>query len=192
MEKTLILASTSPRRAKILALGGYRFRTVRPSGGEETAETEPERFVRTLSERKALSVAAEFPEFPVIGADTAVFLDNAVLGKPKDSADAACMLSRLSGREHEVLTGVTVILGEKQITFCEKTKVRFVNIPPELIARYAKSGESLDKAGGYAIQGRGAVFIESITGDFFNVAGLPLCRLSGVLRQEFGVEPFEA
>lgn len=190
MEKALILASTSPRRSGILEQAGYRFRVEKPDTNENSDEKDPALFVEELSARKAAFVGQKFPEAVCVGADTAVFIDGAILGKPKDADDAVRMLSRLSGRTHEVFTGVTVVSGSKKVTFSERTKVKFIDASPEFIVRYVATGEPLGKAGAYAIQGRGAVLVESVEGDYYSVVGLPLSRLSRVLRESFDIWAF--
>ena len=127
------------------------------------------------------------PEDIVIAADTIVYLDGVILGKPKDTADAARMLAALSGREHIVYTGVAVLRGGETRLAAEHTAVRFRTLTPAEITRYIATGEPMDKAGAYGIQGRGALFVAHLDGDYFNVMGLPLCRL-GQLLNELGVE----
>ncbi len=181
----LILASASPRRREILALCGLPFE-VRPGSGEERIRgTEPEEIVKELSAGKAAEAleGAEDGDI-VIGADTVVALDGAVMGKPKDEADACSMLKRLQGRAHQVCTGVTVCKkgsGECR-TFAETTTVRVLPMSDGEIREYVAAGESADKAGAYGIQGRFAVYVEGIEGDYQNVVGLPLARLYGYLK----------
>ena len=163
-----ILASGSPRRRELLEMLGVPNLTIRPAKGPERATpgAGPEQTVRELALHKAQEVAQTCaPEDIVIAADTIVYLDGVILGKPKDTADAARMLAALSGREHTVYTGVAVLRGGE-------TRL---------------AGEPMDKAGAYGIQGRGALFVEHLDGDYFNVMGLPLCRL-GQLLNELGVE----
>ena len=127
------------------------------------------------------------PEDIIIAADTIVYLDGAILGKPKDHDDAVRMLTALSGREHIVYTGVAVLRGGELRQAAEQTAVRFRTLMPAEIERYIATGEPMDKAGAYGIQGRGALFVAHLDGDYFNVMGLPLCRL-GQLLNELGVE----
>lgn len=185
----LILASASPRRREILmGMGLSDFRVV-PTDFDEGSVTErhPEERVRLTAEGKALTAARFRVDALVIAADTLVYLDGLPLGKPRDTEDAAAMLKTLSGREHLVATGVAVRLGEKLRSFTEVTRVRFRSLGDDEILRYIATGEPMDKAGAYGIQGLGALFVEGIEGDFYNVMGLPACRLALCLR-EFGVK----
>ena len=181
----LILASASPRRRELLEMLGVKHFEVIPALGEELPHPElsPAELVCELSRAKASEVAAavDDPEALIIGADTVVAIDNAVLGKPKDAGDAHCMLRLLSGRTHEVFTGVTVLHGGGVYTACERTAVRFRALTEGEIDAYVATGEPLDKAGAYGIQGKGSLFVEGIEGDFFNVMGLPLCLLGKIL-----------
>lgn len=178
----IILASGSPRRRELLNTLGLSF-TVHPAKGEEIAPdgAGPEEIVKALSRAKAEEVARQFPDKLIIAADTIVYLDGMVLGKPKDEDDAKAMLSKLSGRAHEVYTGVTVILEDKTICESECTKVIFRDVSAEEIASYVASGDPMDKAGAYGIQGKAALMVERLEGDYFNVMGLPLCRLGKML-----------
>lgn len=189
MKTEIILASASPRRRDILNMIGLPFR-VEVSGAEETREEgmSPELFVEQISLRKAADVAArQKEEALVIAADTIVVLGDQILTKPVDEADAIQMLTMLSGREHRVLTGVSVIRlrDGKAISVCEETKVHFRNLSREEIEHYVQTGEPMDKAGAYGLQGRASVMIDKIDGDFFNVVGLPICRLAQILKEEF-------
>ena len=179
----IILASGSPRRRELLNTLGLSF-TVCPAKGEETAPegAGPAEIVKALSRAKAGVVARQFAGELIIAADTIVYLDGRVLGKPKDEADARAMLSALSGRSHEVYTGVTVMLGEDTLCEAECTKVFFRELSAEEIDAYVASGDPMDKAGAYGIQGRAALMVEKIEGDYFNVMGLPLCRLGKMLK----------
>ena len=161
-----------------------------PAKGEEIAPegVSPGELVTALAAHKAREVAERCGEDDlVIGADTVVFLDGEVLGKPKDEGEAVRMLSRLSGRSHRVYTGLAIVRGGETVTEWEESEVRFRPLEPEEILRYVRSGEPMDKAGAYGAQGRGALLVERIDGDFFNVMGLPLCRL-GLMLQKQGVE----
>ena len=182
----IILASASPRRRELLEMLRVQSLEIVPAKGEEQPHPElgPEELVRELSRAKAaeIAVSAE-PEDVVIGADTVVALDGAVLGKPKDPADAKRMLTALSGREHSVFTGVTVIRGGSCLQRAEHSRVRFRELEEDEIDRYIQSGEPLDKAGAYGAQGLASLFVERIEGDFFNVMGLPLCLLGTMLKQ---------
>ncbi len=183
----IVLASASPRRQELLAQVGVSF-TVVPSGvSEEVAvPMTPAELVEHLAAIKARDVAARRPGALVIGSDTIVVVDGTVLGKPKDRADAISMLERLAGREHSVYTGVAVIAPDREQVSHERTAVRFRPLTRSQIERYVDSGEPMDKAGAYGIQGRGAALIESIVGDYFTVVGLPLCRTAQMLA-DFGV-----
>lgn len=179
----IILASGSPRRRELLNTLGLSF-TVRPAEGEEKAPegAGPEEIVKALSRAKAEEVGRQSDGRLVIAADTIVYLDGRVLGKPKDEADARAMLSALSGRAHEVYTGVTVLLGGDIICEAERTKVFFRELSQEEIDAYVASGDPMDKAGAYGIQGKASLMVERIEGDYFNVMGLPLCRLGKMLK----------
>ena len=168
---------------------GLPFR-IAVSGAEEKIETgtPPYLAVERLSLLKAADVAKSQPENAlVIGADTVVVLDGEILTKPSDEEDAARMLARLSGRQHSVLTGISVMRRRdgKAVSVFEETKVCFRALSEEEIMRYVSTGEPLDKAGAYGIQGRGSLLVEKIEGDYFNVVGLPVCRLARLLAEEF-------
>ncbi len=182
--KKIILASASPRRRELLTLIDMNFEVIPSKGREIMISNIPENVVSALSEQKAYEVWSCLPDrrdLIVIGADTVVSIDGKILGKPKDNEDAYSMLSMLSGREHEVFTGVTLITlerGEEIIkTFYESTKVTFMTLTDEEILDYIASGEPLDKAGAYGIQDGSAKFVTGINGDYYNVVGLPVCRL---------------
>lgn len=186
----LILASASPRRNELLRLITEDF-TVIPAMSEERADKTlpPAERVEQLARQKAEEISEKYPEDIVIGADTTVFCDGAALGKPKDAADAKRMLLMLSGREHSVITAVAFAQkGQTVRAFSEETKVEFYPLSDEEIDGYIKSGEPMDKAGAYGIQEKGALLIEEIKGDYFNVVGLPLCRLGKLLKKEFGID----
>ena len=188
----IVLASASPRRREILEGLGISFR-VAPSGADEDIPegTPPYLAVERLSLLKAADVAKdEKKNALVLGADTVVVLDGEILGKPKDEEDAVRMLTALSGREHSVLTGISVIRRSdgKGVSVYEETKVKFLELSKEQIKSYVKTGEPMDKAGAYAIQGKGSLLVEKIDGDYFNVVGLPVCRLSKMLAEEFDYE----
>ena len=181
----MILASQSPRRRELLGQMGFSF-TVRPAKGEELAHPEltPDQLVEELARQKALEVsAAAEADDVVVAADTVVAIDGVVLGKPRDKAHAAEMLSALSGREHTVYTGVAVKRGETLLVEHEATHVRFRPLTQWEIHLYIQTGEPMDKAGSYGIQGCGALLVEGIRGDYFNVVGLPICRLGRMLAQ---------
>lgn len=181
----MILASQSPRRRELLGQMGFSF-TVRPAKGEELPHPEltPAQLVEELARQKALEVSAEAASDDVVmAADTVVAIDGVVLGKPRDKAHAAEMLSALSGREHTVYTGVAVKRGETLLVEHEATQVRFRPLTEREIDLYIQTGEPMDKAGSYGIQGYGALLVEGIRGDYFNVVGLPICRLGRMLAQ---------
>ena len=186
----IVLASASPRRQELLRRVGLTdFRVMATAADESWDPTMgPEEVVGAISRRKArAALAAAAPGDLIITADTMVFLGEERLGKPRDEAEAFTMLSHLSGREHTVWTGVTVAREERLETEAEATRVLFRPLDPAEIRRYIATGEPMDKAGAYGIQGRGALLVAGIHGDFFNVMGLPLLRLSRMLRR-FGVE----
>jgi septum formation protein len=147
--------------------------------------TPPGKMVEELALRKAAAVAETHPEDTVIGADTIVALEQAdgweILGKPTDEANAREMLGKLSGRSHTVFTGVAVIRGRQRAAFVESAKVRFTPMTDAQIAAYVATGEPMDKAGAYGIQGKGALHVRGIEGDFYAVMGLPVCRLGEIL-----------
>ena len=181
----MILASQSPRRRELLGQMGFSF-TVRPAKGEELPHPEltPAQLVEELARQKALEVSAEAAsDDVVVAADTVVAIDGKVLGKPHDKAHAAQMLSALSGREHTVYTGVAVKRGKTLLVEHEATQVRFRPLTQREIDLYIQTGEPMDKAGSYGIQGCGALLVEGIRGDYFNVVGLPICRLGRMLAQ---------
>lgn len=187
----LILASASPRRMELLKLLGLDFEAL-PSGIEETSrigET-PEEHVLRLSAQKVLALSSSYPEAWVIGADTVVVLDGGFMGKPATIAEAKIMLKKLSGREHQVHTGFTIarkitdILLQEAVT----SSVFFKHISEEELNWYAGTDEPYDKAGGYALQGRGALFISRITGSYTNVIGLPLCEVVNLLKSAGAIE----
>lgn len=186
----IILASQSPRRKELLERMGIRdFETISPNVDESAFHgLPPEELVRRLSAEKAAAVAGKVGEDAiVIAADTVVALEGAVLGKPADELDAFKMLSALSGVRHQVYTGVTVCRGGEKQTAHEVTDVTFRELSEREIEDYIATGEPMDKAGAYGIQGYGALLIQGISGDYYNVMGLPVCRLSGML-SHFGVD----
>lgn len=185
----IILASASPRREQLLRQVGCEFR-VEVSQAEENnaADLPPAELVRVHALAKARAVAATAPAGEiVIGADTLVVLAGKVYGKPKSAADAESMLAELAGRTHSVWSGVAVVTAGRCLTEAVETKVTLARLTPEQIRRYVATGEPLDKAGAYAVQERGALFVERLAGCYFNVVGLPLQALSRLLAQ-VGVE----
>ncbi|WP_132013914.1 Maf family protein [Hydrogenispora ethanolica] len=188
--KPLILASTSPRRAELLRQIGVDFQIIPSQFAEEPppASVTPREYVIGLASHKAGQVAASLKEGIVIGADTVVVSEGVILGKPEDPAQAVAMLTALSGKEHSVFTGVACLeVPEGNVRlFAEETKVTFRRLQTAEIQSYVATGEPLDKAGAYGIQGKGALLVEQIQGCYFNVVGLPLSRLAAVLA-EMGV-----
>ena len=178
----LILASSSPRRRELLAKAGYTFE-VRAADIDESlhAGEQPKEYVQRLALEKAQTIAASNPNAVVLGADTTVVLEGEVLGKPADDADAERMLRLLSGRTHQVYTGLAVVQGAEHRIHVETTDVVFRAITDEELATYLGSGDAMDKAGAYGIQGYAARWIPRIEGDYFNVVGLPLSAVVGLL-----------
>ena len=178
----IILASKSPRRRELMELIGLPF-TVRVAQVDETMEDlPPEEAVAQLSRKKAEAVRQTLDEV-VIGTDTIVVLDGKILGKPEDATDAYRMLKFLSGRRHQVMTGVTVLLGGRCVSITEVTEVSFRQLTDGEILSYIASGDPMDKAGSYGIQSGGALFVDKIHGDYYNVVGLPVCRLHQILKE---------
>ena len=170
----LILASRSPQRRAILEQLGVDFRVEAPAGVEELTGGEPRRLVVENALRKARSVTGE----PVLGVDTAVVLDGRVYGKPRDEAEAETCLRRLSGRGHEVMSGIALRRGGAERTDVAVTRVRFRALESREISWYLRTGEWRGRAGGYAIQGRGAALVAGLEGDYLNVVGLPVPALA--------------
>ena len=180
----IVLASNSPRRKELLERIGIKDFKVSAPNVDESVEPglSPAEIVEQLSRRKAGAAAKRAgPNDLIIAADTVVALDGAVLGKPRNKGDAFAMLSALSGREHRVYTGVTVLRGERAVTEHEETAVQFRDLAPEEIRSYIAAGEPMDKAGAYGIQGLGALLVSGIRGDYCNVMGLPVFRLGRIL-----------
>ena len=179
----LILASQSPRRKELLGLFGIPF-TVRVADIDETMDPNaaPYDEVARVSRMKALAVPREEADI-VVAADTIVVCQGEVLGKPHDEAEAIAMLTMLSGKDHQVMTGMTVLKGQQCITCTEVTDLHFRDLSRQEIVRYVATGEPMDKAGAYGIQGGAALFCEKMNGDYYNVMGLPVCRLSQIFRQ---------
>ena len=178
----LVLASGSPRRRELLAAAGLEF-DVRPASVDETPRPDepPAAYVERLAEEKARAAWRKGER--TLGADTTVVVDGEILGKPADATDAERMLARLAGRGHDVLTGYCVFDGVQAQTGVENTRVVFHDMNQEEIAAYAASGEPLDKAGGYGIQGLASKFVERIEGCYFNVVGLPVSRVYALLKE---------
>jgi septum formation protein len=187
--RKIILASASPRRKEILSTTGLEFAVCKSNYEEDlTLSREPRALARFLSRKKAEDVAQKYSDAVVIAADTFIVYKDKLLGKPSGPDDARRMLKTLSGKAHSVITGFTVIdsRSNKKVSRSIDTKVYFRKITQAEIDAYVRSGEPIDKAGAYAIQGLGAVFIERIEGDFYNVVGLPICALAESLRT-FGI-----
>jgi len=184
----LILASGSPRRRELLEMLGLPFRVIVPAVDETRKTSEvPDRYVVRVARDKALAVARQEPGAVVLAADTAVVLRaEEVFGKPRSPEEAVAMLQRLAGRTHQVMSAVAVAQGERVEHAIDVTDVTFRSLPQRMIEDYVATGEALDKAGAYAVQGRGAALVEGIRGDFFGVMGLPL-RLALELLERFGM-----
>ncbi|MCA1606160.1 MAG: Maf family protein [Acidobacteria bacterium] len=178
LNQKLILASKSPRRAEILRAVGWEFEAIAADIDESRYPSEDAvSYVERLAKTKAETVARKHPEGLVLGADTVVVIDEEILGQPRDDEDARCMLRLLNSQWHEVLTGVALVCAGQEPEFVvahETTRVRFCEMSTDEIDRYVSTGEPRGKAGAYAIQGRGALFIAGIEGDYFNVVGLPV------------------
>jgi septum formation protein len=186
-KKSIVLASKSPRRRDILGNAGYKFIVMEA----DTDETPPKDMshsdaVTEIALRKALYVKENLnaENNIIIAADTMVCKDNSLLGKPRDEENAFFILKSLSGAWHTVLTGYSVLSGDKIMASCEETAVKFRCLSDREIKEYIKSGEPFDKAGAYGVQGRASAFVERIEGDFFNVMGLPVCKISVLLDSE--------
>ena len=179
----LILASASPRRQELLKLLGLPF-TVRVADIDETMDLSRSAFeeVARVSRQKALAVPRQADDV-IIAADTIVVCEGKILGKPRTEEDARQMLSLLSGRDHQVMTGCTILRGEQAVSFTEVTDLHFRPLSDREIDRYVASGEPMDKAGAYGIQGGAALFCSHMAGDYYNVMGLPLCTLVQKLAQ---------
>jgi septum formation protein len=187
MSLRIILASASPRRKELMNQVGLTPEIVPSTVEEMITSTQPELVVQELSQQKAADVARHYAgqDVVVLGADTVVSIDGEILGKPKDEEDAVRMLLKLSGRKHQVYTGVTLIINGdgEQITFAVKTDVHVYPITENEARRYVATGDPMDKAGAYGIQGTFAAYISGITGDYNNVVGLPVGHICQVLRE---------
>lgn len=174
----IILASASPRRSELMTLAGFRFDVICADIDEIVPEKAlPQEVVMSLALQKAQAVAKDHRKSAVVGSDTVVALDGKILGKPCSEKEAAEMLRSLSGRIHKVFTGVAIVCGEKVTSFFEETEVEFYPLTDQEILDYVATGEPMDKAGAYGIQGRGAVLVKRINGDYFNVMGLPISKV---------------
>lgn len=191
----LILASQSPRRREILENLGLPFRVITADVDESCTEKDPRRYVEELALRKGTAVferlSAEHQiddQTVILAADTVVAAEGEILGKPRDEADAAHMLHLLSGKTHQVISGIALLSSRHTAVASEVTGVRFAPLTDSNVAFYLASGEPYDKAGGYAVQGLASLFIDGLDGDYFNVVGLPVKRLHDLLRDEFGID----
>ena len=189
----IILASKSPRRLELLQMLGFDVKQCVSDFDESTVNiTEPSLLVQELSLKKAQSVSQNYPDTEyIVAADTVVELNGNILGKPKDENDAYAMLSSLSGQSHSVHTGLTVIHDGKTVSITETTLVTMRKISEYEIREYIATGDPMDKAGAYGIQGYAGSFIEKIDGDYYTVVGLPICHLTEILKNDFGTSIFE-
>lgn len=195
MKRRMVLASKSPRRRELLEMLGAQFEVITSDCDENITGLAPRDLVHELALRKAEAVYERLndPDAIVIGSDTIVTPDGVkALGKPRDRGDAVRTLTELSGKWHSVCTGIAVIgraadNTSKKIAETVETKVKFLDLTKEECERYADTGEPLDKAGSYGIQGRGGALVEKIDGDYYSVVGLPVSRLRVILRDEFGI-----
>ena len=189
----IILASASPRRKEILQNTNVKFKIMSSSIEELTLEGEsPYQMVMRLAFEKGMDVASRQKSDLVISADTIVVLDGIILGKPKDETEAKNMITNLSGRKHQVITGISLInldINKKVIDYVV-SNVKFKHLSEQDINDYISTKESLDKAGAYGIQGYGALLVDEIYGDYFNIVGLPISRLSDLLKQHFNINLF--
>ena len=187
----LILASSSPRRAEILTAVGWEYeKQIADIDETELPDEKPEDYVQRLAKEKAEAVAEKFTDALVLGADTIVVIENQIVGKPKDLADARRMIKMLSGNWHEVLTGVALIkVTEENFEIkvdLQRTRVKFAELSDAEIEFLIERGEPLDKAGAYAVQAQAALFIEQIEGDYWNVVGLPVSLVYELFKREKG------
>ena len=189
----IILASRSPRRREILSALGVQFEIVSADADESSDEADPACLVRELALRKGRATRELLDQEGqldrdtlIIAADTVVAVDGTILGKPSDEADARSMLARLSGRRHSVTSGIALLTADRETAASEETFVRFARISDAEIARYVASGEPMDKAGAYAVQGLASLWIEGLEGDYFSVVGLPVHRLNALLEEFLG------
>ena len=186
--KKIILASGSPRRKEILEMCGFDFEVIKSECEEKTTKSEPWEIVCELSKQKALDVKSKINGTDndgkiILGADTIVVLNGRIFGKPKNYDDAKNMLTALSGNMHSVFTGICIIKENEVVSAYEKTDVYFKAMSDKEIENYLNTNEPFDKAGSYAVQGKGAMFIERIDGDYFNVVGLPVSLVYDKLKE---------
>lgn len=180
----LILASASPRRQELLAFITKDFTVV----ASNISEIVPKNLKATkqpeyLSRLKALDISKKFPNDTIIGSDTSVIIGNTVLGKPKDKDHARDMLKLLSGKTHKVITGCTIVKGNRVVSFSVTSKVKFYKLTDSEIEDYISTDEPYDKAGSYAVQSKGGLFVKQIKGDYFNIVGLPIAKLNKKLKE---------
>lgn len=182
--KKIILASSSPRRRELLQTAGMEFEIQVKDVDESVPEgTPPAEAAKMTAAKKAAVIAEEYKNEIVIGADTIVVAGGIILGKPKDKADAVHMLKMLSGVEHEVITGVCIVCDGVSHSFAQISKVKFYDLTDEEIEAYVASGEPMDKAGSYGIQGLGCTLVERIEGDYFNIVGLPVAAVCRKIKE---------
>ncbi len=180
----IILASASPRRRELLSLAEIKFDLCIKNVDETIpAGMSPAQAAEHTAMKKAMAVSLINDEAIVLGADTIVVLDGEILGKPKDKDDAYAMLRKLSGKEHEVITGVCLAVGKQKTVFHSVSKVKFYELSETEIRHYVLTGEPMDKAGAYGIQGRGCTLVEKIEGDYFNIVGLPVARVAREIKK---------
>lgn len=192
----IILASKSPRRKEILEDLGLEFEVVVADADEDCDIKDPDLLVRTIAARKGRAVVdsvseKEFSDTLLIACDTLVYAEKEFLGKPKDKADAERMIKLLSGKTHQVISGIYLYLNGKEISKSAVTKVTFDKLDHSDIQKYISGKEPFDKAGAYAVQGMASVFIKGIEGDYFNVVGLPVNLLCKTLKEDFGIDVFD-
>jgi len=181
--KDIILASKSPRRIELFKKLNLAFSCITPDI-DETMDLSCglEKAVANIAFKKADSILKSHPNAIVIGADTIVTLENIILGKPKDKQDAFSMLRQLSAKTHKVMTGVCIMTENRMESFCDVSEVTFYPLTDEEIEKYIATGEPMDKAGAYGIQGQGALLVKHINGDFYSIMGLPIARINQILR----------
>ncbi len=184
----LILASSSPRRREMFKLIGLDFTVMVSEADENIVEQDPKKFVTALAKRKAEAVFKKRPDACVVGSDTVVLIDGRIIGKPKDRQDAFKILSTLNGRTHTVYTGLAVLAKNSEQLYCDETRVTFAKLSDEELWHYIGTGEPLDKAGAYGIQGPGAILVEKIEGCYFTVIGMPVPVLYRLLKN-VGITP---
>jgi septum formation protein len=189
--RRIVLASSSPRRQELLSKVGLDFEIIPAEFDESAVSGAPDQVVKALALEKASEVARQLGvglDAVVIGADTIVYIDGKILGKPADDREAGLMLGMISGRTHVVYTGIAIVdtATGKTLVECEESRVHIRDLAPDEIAAYVRTGEPSDKAGAYAVQGVGSVIVDRIEGCYFNVVGLPMSRLALMLK-EFGV-----